>query len=279
LRGIRMLQALEHAVASRLWEASVTKVPCPPVRHDIGEGNIAAAYRIQNANARRRIAGGAALVGFKVGMTSAAVQQQLGYFEPNFGHLFGDHEFQHGDSIPKGTLIQPRGEGEIAFVLGKDLEQESVRVSDVIRSIEYAVCSIEVLDSRIVGWDIGPADSIADNGSGGAHVLGTFPHKITDCDLVLCGMVARRNGEIASLGVGAASMTNPLLAVRWLAEKLARTDRPLRAGDVVLSGSLGPIVTLTPGDVFEVEIGGLGTVCVHLATSQRQSDQAVSQSY
>jgi 2-keto-4-pentenoate hydratase len=266
-----MLQALEEVMASRLWEALVTGVPCPPIRHDIGQDNMPAAYRIQNANAKRRMAGGAALVGFKVGMTSAAVQQQLGYFEPNFGHLFGDREFLHGDAIPTETLIQPRGEGEIAFVLGKDLEQENVRLSDVIRSIEYAVCSIEVLDSRIVGWDIGPTDSIADNGSGGAHVLGTFPRKITDVDLALCGMVAKRNGQIASLGVGAASMANPLLAVRWLAEKLAQTDRPLRAGDAVLSGALGPIVTLAPGDLFEVEIGGLGTVCVHLAASEPQS--------
>lgn len=263
-----MLQALEDAVASRLWEALVTRVPCPPIRHDIGQDNVAAAYRIQNANAKRRMAAGVALVGFKVGMTSAAVQQQLGYFEPNFGHLFGDREFLHGESIPKDTLIQPRGEGEIAFVLGKDLAQENVRVSDVIRSIEYAVCCIEVLDSRIIGWDIGPADSIADNGSGGAHVLGTLPRKITDLDLALCGMVAKRNGQIASLGVGAASMTNPLLAVRWLAEKLAQTEWPLRAGDVVLSGSLGPIVTLAPGDRFEVEIGGLGRVAVHLAAGE-----------
>jgi 2-keto-4-pentenoate hydratase len=148
---------------------------------------------------------------------------------------------------------------------GKDLRQKNIRISDVIGSIEYAICSIEVLDSRIVGWDIGPADSIADNGSGGAHVLGTFPRKITDCDLVCCGMVAKRNGRIASLGVGAASMTNPLFAVRWLAEKLARTDRHLIAGDVVLSGSLGPMVALAPGDVFEVEIGGFGAVCIHLA--------------
>jgi 2-keto-4-pentenoate hydratase len=260
-----MSQALEETVAARLWEANATKVPCPPIRNDIGKDNILGAYRIQYTNAKRRIAGGAAHVGFKVGMTSAAVQQQLGYFEPNFGHLFGDREFLHCGSIPNDTLIQPRGEGEIAFVLGKDLVQENVRFSDVIRSIEYAVCSIEVLDSRIIAWDIGPADSIADNGSGGAHMLGTFPRKITDCELALCGMVAKRNGQIASLGVGAASMTNPLLAVRWLAEKLARTDRPLRTGDVVLSGSLGPIVTLAPGDVFEVEIGGFGSVCVRLA--------------
>jgi 2-keto-4-pentenoate hydratase len=259
-----MSHAVEQDVARRLWEASVNHVPCPPIRDALGKDNIPGAYRIQYANAQRRTNSGVAHVGFKVGMTSAAVRQQLGYFEPNFGHLFGDREFLHRDSIPGNTLIQPRGEGEIAFVLEKDLPQKNLRFSDVIKSIDYAVCSIEVLDSRIIGWDIGPVDSIADNGSGGAHVLGTHPRKITDCDLALCGMIAKRNGQIASLGVGAASMTNPLLAVRWLAEKLAQSDRPLRAGDVVLSGSLGPIVPLSPGDVFEVEIAGFGQVCICL---------------
>jgi 2-keto-4-pentenoate hydratase len=259
-----MSQALEQAVAQRLWEASVNNVPCPPIRDDLGHDNIPGAYRIQYANAQKRIKRGVAHVGFKVGMTSAAVRQQLGYFEPNFGHLFGNREFLHCDSIPKNTVIQPRGEGEIAFVLGRDLAQEDLRLVDVIKSIDYAVCSIEVLDSRIISWDIGPADSIADNGSGGAHVLGTSPRKVTDCDLALCGMVAKRNGRITSLGVGAASMTNPLLAVRWLAGRLAQSDRPLRAGDVVLSGSLGPMVPLAPGDVFEVEIAGFGRVCIHL---------------
>jgi 2-keto-4-pentenoate hydratase len=256
---------LEDDVANRLWGAALSKTPCAPVRNDLGKDNIAGAYRVQYANARRRITNGATQVGFKVGMMSAAVQQQLGYFEPNFGHLFGDREFLHGGSIPKGTFIQPRAEGEIAFVLGKDLTQKNVRMTDVMSAIEYAVCSIEVLDSRIKGWDIGPADSIADNGSGGAHVLGTFARKITDCDLALCGMIAKLNGQIASLGVGAASLGNPLLAVRWLAEKLATTDRPLKAGDVVLSGSLGPLVTLAPGDVFEVQVGGFGSVGIQLA--------------
>jgi 2-keto-4-pentenoate hydratase len=139
-----MSQTLEDAVASRLWEAFVTKVPCLPVRHDIGKDNILGAYRIQYTNAQSRITDGAAHVGFKVGMTSSAVQQQLGYFEPNFGHLFADREFLHGDSIPKDALIQPRGEGEIAFVLGKDLARENIRLFDVIPCIEYAVCSIEV---------------------------------------------------------------------------------------------------------------------------------------
>ncbi len=256
--------SVEQAVAQRLWEAAESRIPCSPIRDAVGKDNIPGAYRIQYANARRRIESGVAHVGYKIGMTSAAVREQLGYFEPNFGHLFGNREFLHGDSIPRNTLIKPRGEGEIAFVLGKDLAHKNLRLVDVIKSIDYAVCSIEVLDSRIINWDIGAADSIADNGSGGAHVLGTAPRKITDCDLALCGMVAKRNSQIASLGVGAASMTNPLLAVCWLAEKLAESDRPLRGGDVVLSGSLGPMVPLAPGDVFEVVIAGFGQVSIRL---------------
>ncbi len=263
-----MSQAIEETVAGRLSEASEKKVPCAPVRNELGKDNILGAYRVQYANAKRRIANGDAHVGFKVGMTSAAVQQQLGYFEPNFGHLFGSREYLNGASVPNKTLIQPRAEGEIAFVLNKDLIDARLRLSDVVGSIDYAVCSIELLDSRITGWDIGAVDSIADNGSGGAHVLGMFPRKVTDCDLTLCGMIGKKNGRIESLGVGAASMTNPLLAVLWLAEKLAQTDRPLKAGDVVLSGSLGPIVALAPGDVFEVEIGGFGSVCIHLANRE-----------
>lgn len=263
-----MTQAIENEVAERLWAASTTKTPCVPIRGDLGKDNILAAYRVQHANVQKRIVEGDAQVGFKVGMTSAAVQQQLGYFEPNYGHLFKSREYLHGCTIPQKTLIQPRAEGEIAFVLGKDLSRKGLRLSDVVRAIDYAVCSIEILDSRIQGWDIGPVDSIADNGSGGAHVLSMSPRNISDCDLALSGMIGRKNGQIETLGVGAASMSNPLLAVLWLAEKLASTDRPLRAGDVVLSGSLGPIVTLKPGDVFEVEIGGLGSVCIHLAGSE-----------
>jgi 2-keto-4-pentenoate hydratase len=260
-----MSQTVEEVIANRLWDAAEHKAPCAPIRNELGKENYASAYRVQYANANRRITNGEGHVGFKVGMTSAAVQKQLGYFEPNFGHLFKSREYLHGSSLPHKTLIQPRAEGEIAFLLNRDLSHAGVRLSDVVRSIDHAVCSIELLDSRIAGWDIGPVDSIADNGSGGAHVLGMSPRKVSDCDLALSGMVGRRNGQIETLGVGAASMTNPLLAVLWLAEKLAQTDRPLRAGDIVLSGSLGPIVNLAPGDLFEVEIGGLGSVCIHLA--------------
>lgn len=197
-------------------------------------------------------------------MTSVAVRKQLGYLAPNYGHLFASCGFQDGASIPNRTLIQPRAEGEIAFVLKNDLDAADLQLAEVIASVDYAVCAIELLDSRIAGWNIGPVDSIADNGCGGAYVLGASPRKLTEFNLTNCRMVGRRNGQISTCGVGSASMNNPLLAVRWLAEKLAQTDRSLKAGDIVLSGSLGVIVPLVSGDSFDVEIEGLGSVSVNL---------------
>ncbi len=158
--------------------------------------------------------------------------------------------------------MQPRAEAEIAFVLGRDLVGEECTIADVMRSVDYAVCAIEIVDSRIDAWDIRITDSIADNASCGMYVLGTRPRRIVDLDLALCGMLARLNGQIASVGVGSASLGNPLLATLWLARTLASAGQALMAGDIVLSGALGPIVSLSNGDLFEAEIDGLGSVRV-----------------
>jgi 2-keto-4-pentenoate hydratase len=158
--------------------------------------------------------------------------------------------------------MQPRAEAEIAFVLGRDLVGEECTIADVMRSVDYAVCAIEIVDSRIDAWDIRITDSIADNASCGMYVLGTRPRRIVDLDLALCGMLARLNGQIASVGVGATSLGNPLLATLWLARTLASAGQALMAGDIVLSGALGPIVSLSNGDLFEAEIDGLGSVRV-----------------
>jgi len=195
-------------------------------------------------------------------MTSVAVQKQLGYDQPNYGILFADREVANGGEAPANGLMQPRAEAEIASVLGGDLVGEECTIADVMRSVDYAVCAIEIVDSRIDAWDIRITDSIADNASCGMYVLGTRPRRIVDLDLALCGMLARLNGQIASVGVGAASLGNPLLATLWLARTLASAGQALMAGDIVLSGALGPIVSLSNGDLFEAEIDGLGSVRV-----------------
>jgi 2-keto-4-pentenoate hydratase len=249
----------------RLWDAASSRKPCAPVRDLIGADNIAAAYAVQELNIVRKVSAGGRPVGRKIGMTSAAVQKQLGYYEPNYGTLFADREAANGDRIPADRLLQPRAEAEIAFVLRRDLSGEGLTVADVMSAVEYAVCAIEIIDSRVADWNIRAADSIADNASCGMYVLGTRPRGIKDVDLMLCGMVSRLNGQISSVGVGGASLGNPLLALLWLARTVAATGQPLKEADIVLSGALGPIVPLSAGDLFETEIDGFGSVRIALS--------------
>jgi 2-keto-4-pentenoate hydratase len=250
--------------ARRLWEADVTLKSCAPVRELIGTDDLACPYAVQQRNIIRRLEAGARPVGRKIGMTSVAVQQQLGYGQPNYGTLFGDREVPDGGLAPANRLLQPRAEAEVAFVLGRGLDREGLTVADVMRAVEYAVCAIEIVDSRITGWDIRATDSIADNASSAMYVLGHRPRRITDVDLILCGMVSRLNGRIASVGVGGACLGNPLAALLWLARAVAAVGQPLREGDIVLSGALGPMVPLSGGDLFEAEIDRFGSVRVEL---------------
>jgi len=248
--------------AARLRGAETARRPCKPVRDLIGPHDVDAAYAVQEAATERRLAAGARLVGRKIGLTAVAVQKQLGVDQPDYGMLFADMEVPDGACAPPGRLLQPRAEAEIAFVLGRDLDRAAMTVADVVRAVDCALCAIEIVDSRIENWDIGIADTVADNASSGLYVLGRRPTRITDLDLALCGMVARKNGEIASLGVGAACLGHPLNAALWLANAMARVGRPLKAGDVVLSGALGPMVPVADGDIFSIEIQGLGRASV-----------------
>jgi 2-keto-4-pentenoate hydratase len=232
------------------------------VRDLIGAQDLAAAYAVQEAGTQRRLADGARLSGRKIGLTSAAVQKQLGVDQPDYGMLFSEMEVPGGDEVPARRLLQPRLEGEIAFVLGRDLDREAMTGTDLARAIDYAVCAIEIVDSRIENWDIRIADTIADNGSAGMYVLGSRPRRLEDLELLLCGMVMRKNGEIVSLGAGAACLGDPLHAALWLANTMRAAGRALKAGEVILSGALGPMVPAAPGDRFELEIQGLGAARV-----------------
>jgi 2-keto-4-pentenoate hydratase len=256
------MSPIEQA-AQRLQQAQASRTPCRPVRELIGADDVAAAYAVQELGTRARLAGGARLSGRKIGLTSAAVQKQLGVEQPDYGMLFADMEVPDGAQAQ--LLLQPRAEAEIAFVLGRDLAAEHLTMADVMSAVDYAVCAIEIVDSRVENWDIRIADTVADNGSAGLYVLGSRPRRITDLDLAMCGMVARKNGEVVSLGAGAACLGNPLNATLWLARAMVKVERPLRAGEVVLSGALGPMVPIAPGDTFEAQIQGLGSARFALA--------------
>lgn len=246
--------------ARLLGEAAAAVAPCDPVRPLIESAGIDAAYAVQHLLAEEAIRSGRRVVGRKIGLTSTAVQAQLGVDQPDFGVLFDDMEYGSGEEVPLARLIQPRVEAEIVFVMERDLDAERPALGDVLNAIGYALPAIEIVDSRVRDWKISIFDTIADNASSGLYVLGGSPKKIDAFDLALCGMSLERGGEPVSVGCGAACLGNPLNAVVWLARTVARLGRPLRAGDVVLSGALGPMVTVGPGDVFEARISGLGSV-------------------
>ncbi len=195
-----------------------------------------------------------------MGLTAKAVQAQLGVSQPDFGVLFADMALPDGGTLLASTVLQPKAEAEIAFVLHAALPGPDITRAQVEAAIAYALPAIEIVDSRIADWKISFADTVADNGSSAFYVLGEARKPLAGLDLWSCGMVLEVNGAVASLGAGAACLGHPVNALTWLAQTLAASGDPLQAGDVVLSGALGPMVTLSPGDQVRASIGGLGGV-------------------
>ncbi|MDE2455603.1 MAG: fumarylacetoacetate hydrolase family protein, partial [Burkholderiales bacterium] len=236
-----------QAIADLLWQAAASGQPIAPVRERIEaaaiDGDVmGAAYEVQQSISRRRIEAGGRLVGRKIGLTSKAVQKQLGVDSPDFGALFADMAVGDGEEIASSRLMQPKAEAEIALVLDRDLTHARHTVADLISATAYALPAIEVVGSRIANWDIRLADTVADNASSSLFVLGTRPVALSRLDLADCGMAMERGGEPVSVGGGAACLGNPLNAAVWLADMLVRMGTPLRAGDVLMTGALGPMV-------------------------------------
>ncbi len=248
--------------AQRLREAHDTAVPVAPLRDDLVAGDLASAYAIQERQTRMRLADGWRLTGRKIGLTAKSVQKQLGVDQPDLGMLFDRMAVPDGESVALAKMIAPKCEAEVAFVLGADLAFERPTTTDALAAIAYALPAIEIVDSRIANWNIGILDTVSDNASSALYVLGSRPVKLDAFDLRLCGMTLHKNGAGVSYGAGAACLGSPLVAFLWLAEKMAAMGRPLRAGDVVLTGALGPMVPAAAGDAFEARIGGLGSVRV-----------------
>ncbi|MFD1659057.1 2-keto-4-pentenoate hydratase [Streptomyces caeni] len=255
--------------ADALAGAARTGVPCPPVRSLLPDGGIAEAYAVQRLNAERALdAKGLRVVGRKIGLTSPAVQRQLGVDQPDFGALLSDMAVPDGGTVPAGRLLQPKVEAEVALVLGDDLPHARCTVADVLRAVDFALPALEIVDSRIAGWDITIVDTVADNASSGLFVLGTSPVPLTAVDTRLVQMTMTRRGEKVSSGTGADCLGGPLNAAVWLASALAAAGDPLRAGDIVLTGALGPMADARPGDLFEARISGLGSVRVAFAPEE-----------
>lgn len=252
--------------ADALWEAEQSGTPCPAVRDQLPTGDLSTAYAVQRINVERRLAQGRRLVGRKIGLTSPAVQHQLGVDEPDFGALLSDMAVPDGGTVPHGRLLQPKIEAEVALVLASDLPHPETTLADVLRAVDFALPALEIVDSRIANWDISLVDTVADNASSGMFVIGGTPVPLTSVDLRTVRMTLTRDGEEVSHGSGADCLGSPLNAAVWLASTLAAMGDPLRAGDVVLTGALGPMVAVLPGSRYETVISGLGSVRVGFAS-------------
>lgn len=249
-----------EAAAQLLHTAASSGHTIAPLRDRLAVADQATAYAIQEANTQRGLAAGRRLVGRKIGLTSLAVQAQLGVNQPDFGMLFADMAVGDGEPVALGRLIQPKVEAEVALVIGRDLTHDRHTYADLIRATEYALPAIEIVDSRIENWNIRFIDTVADNASSGLFVLGGRPVKLADLDLTACAMEMKRGETVVSTGNGRACLGSPLNAAVWLADMMVRCGRPLQAGDIVLTGALGPMVAVQSGDRFDVRIDGLGTV-------------------
>ena len=249
---------LHDKLGAELYGALTERRTLAPLTERHPDITIEDAYAIQQKMLARRLAAGERVVGKKIGVTSKAVMDMLGVFQPDFGWLTDGMVFNEGEAIAADSLIQPKAEGEIAFVLKKTLKGPGVTAADVLAATEGVMACFEIVDSRIQDWKIKIQDTVADNASCGVFVLGDRLVDPRDVDLATCGMVLEKNGEIVATGAGAAALGHPANAVAWLANTLGRLGIALEAGEVILSGSLAIMVPVQAGDNLRVTIGGIG---------------------
>ncbi|MDY0241613.1 MAG: fumarylacetoacetate hydrolase family protein [Rhodospirillaceae bacterium] len=218
------------------------------------------AYRIQMVNVKARQHEGARVIGYKIGITSKEAQKVMGVSEPDFGHLFDDMLFEQEQSIPLSPVTRPKIEAEIALIMGKSLSGPGVTMADVLNAAAVIVPAFEIVASRIADWKIAIQDTVADNASGMALVLGASRTSVEAIDLKCVGVTMERNGKVLDTVANAALQGHPAQAVAWLANALGSRGLSLNAGAIILTGALSKTIEVVPGDVFTARFDGLGTV-------------------
>lgn len=245
-----------------LYDALINRKAVAPLTDREADITIEDAYQIQQRMIQRRLDAGETIIGKKIGVTSKVVMDMLKVNQPDFGMMTSGMVFNEGESIDTSTMIAPRAEAEVAFVLKSDLMGPGVTAADVLRATDFVVPCFEIVDSRIQDWKIKIQDTVADNASCGVLVLGGRRKSPADIDLALAGMVLEKNGEIISTSTGAAVQGSPVNAVAWLANTLGNLGIGLKAGEVILSGSQSPLVPVKAGDSLVCTVGGLGGTSV-----------------
>ncbi len=251
-----------QSYGDELYQALLQRQPVAPLTEREPGITLDDAYRIQLRFIQRRLDAGETVVGKKIGVTSKVVMDMLGVNQPDFGQLLSGMVVNEGEAIRCNTMIAPKAEAEVAFVLSRDLHGPGVTAADVLRATAFVMPCFEIVDSRIKDWKIKIQDTVADNASCGVLVLGGTRRHPRELDLSLAGMVLEKNGEVVSTSTGAAVQGSPVNAVVWLANTLGRLGIPLKAGEVILSGSQSPLVPVKPGDSLHCSVGGLGSASV-----------------
>lgn len=261
-----MDKQLIQTCGDELFQAMLGRQQVSPLTDRFSDISIEDAYAISGRVLERRIESGARVIGKKIGLTSKAVQNMLKVGQPDFGYLTDDMAFNQGEEICiSERLIQPKAEGEVAFILKKDLIGPGLTAADILAATDCVLPCFEVVDSRIENWQIKIEDTVADNASCGVFLLGDRAVDPRKVDLATCGMVVEKNGSIISTGAGAAALNSPVNCVTWLANTLGRFGTPLKAGEVILSGSLVPLEPVNAGDFMSVSIGGIGSASVRFS--------------
>lgn len=245
--------------AALLLREAYTMGEIDPLRNFLEPTDAEGAYAVQEINTRFWERQGRRIVGRKAGLTAEAVQKQLGVDQPDFGVLFDDMQIADGGRLDPSKTLQPKAEAEIAFILGAGLPSPDTTAEEVAAAVATVHAAIEIVDSRIADWKITFADTVADNGSSAFFVISDTGVPLAGLDLESAPMEMTINGSVVSTGMGAAALGNPLNAAAWLARTLAERGEPLKTGDVLLAGALGPMVALTSGDRVQANVGTIGT--------------------
>ncbi len=245
-----------------LYQALISRTAVDPLTDREPGITIEDAYQIQLRMIQRRVDAGETVVGKKIGVTSKIVMDMLKVNQPDFGQMTSGMVFNEGEAIRADSMIAPKAEAEVAFVLKRDLMGPGVTAADVLRATDCVMPCFEIVDSRIRDWKIKIQDTVADNASCGVLTLGGTRRDPRRIDLALAGMVLEKNGEVISTSAGAAVQGSPVNAVAWLANTLGRLGIGLKAGEVILSGSQSPLVPVKAGDNLCCDVGGLGGTSV-----------------
>jgi 2-keto-4-pentenoate hydratase len=260
--------ALTKSIAERLDNAQRTRTPIAPITESDGITDVKTAYAIQTHWTKMLLARGEKIAGRKIGLTSKAIQAQLGVSEPDYGTLWQSSFYQANNgsvTIPAADFLQPRIEGEIAFLIGKKLNGPNITAEQVLEATEACALGVEIVASRIADWKIKLVDTIADNASYGGFTLGPWDKKMRESDLSALAMQITHNGALAAEGVGAAALGNPALSTAWLANKLLEFGVALEPGDVVISGGITKMLPVKAGDKFVFSLTGQPDLAVNFS--------------